>query len=376
MASGTKDYYGLLGVARDASIDDIKKAFRRKARECHPDVADHDGAEEAFKEVNEAYEVLSDPEKRSMYDRFGTADPRAAASAQYGDFGDIFNATGVEDLFSMFFGGAGATGTARASAREGRDMASQVSVTLLEAAEGATKEVRYARDAPCTACEGAGAAPGGSVVTCPECGGAGQKRAARRTFLGTFESLTPCPQCSGAGTVAEPPCPACAGTGRERRVEAVDVEVPAGIVDGMQIRVPGAGEAGLRGAKAGDLIVGVRVEPHEFLARDGDDLHCKAQVSIAMASLGGDVLVPGLRGDVTVTVPAGMQYGDTARVRGEGMPKLRGNGIGDLIVHLAVAVPKKLDKRQRELLRELAETLGDTTRERRPLERIRDWLGA
>lgn len=374
MASGTKDYYGLLGVARDASAEDIKRAFRRKARETHPDVADHDGAEEAFKELNEAYEVLSDPQKRQIYDQYGTIDPREAG---YGgaDFGDIFNAAGVEDLFSMFFGGVGATGNTRAAAREGRDMAAQVTVTLLEAADGATKEVRYTRDAPCSTCGGAGAAPGGKVVTCPECGGTGQKRTARRTFLGTFESLTPCPRCGATGTVAEPPCPTCAGTGRERRTESVSVDVPAGIVDGMQIRVKGAGEAGLRGAAAGDLLVSVRIQPHEFLARDGDDLHCSAQISMSVAALGGLVCVPGLHGDVDLDVPAGSQYGDLVRVRGEGMPRLRGGGKGDLVVHLAVTVPKKLDKRQRELLRELGESLGDEQRKRRPLHKIRDWLG-
>jgi molecular chaperone DnaJ len=375
MASGTKDYYELLGVARTASVEEIKKAFRRKARETHPDACDHDDAEERFKEINEAYEVLSDPEKRQVYDRFGTADPRRAG-AGYGDFGDIFNAAGVEDLFSMFFGGVGATGTARAAAREGRDMAAQVTVTLLEAADGAAKEVRYTRDSPCEACEGTGAAPDGKVVPCPDCGGTGQQRSSRRTFLGTFESLTPCPRCAATGTIAEPPCAACAGAGRVRRTETVSVDVPAGIVDGMQIRVPGAGEAGLRGARAGDLLVSVRVEPHEFLARDDDDLHCRAEISVALAALGGTVVVPGLRGDVDVEVPAAAQYGDAVRVRGQGMPRLRNGHVGDLVVHLAVAVPKKLSKRQRELLRELGETLGDSTRERTPLQRIRDWLGA
>lgn len=373
MASGTKDYYALLGVPKDASAHDIKKAFRRKARETHPDASEHHDAEERFKEVNEAYEVLSDPKKREFYDRFGTADPREA-QAGYGDFGDIFNANGVEDLFSMFFGGA-AGAAARPASRVGRNMSAQVTISLLEAADGVTREVAYTRDAPCGTCGGGGAAPGGTVITCPECGGSGQKRAARRTFLGTFESLMPCPRCGATGTIAEPPCPTCGGDGRERRRETVDVEVPAGVADGMGIRVPGAGEAGIRGAQAGDLIVTVRVQEHEFLARDGDDLHCRAEISVAVAGLGGPVLVPGLRGDVEVEVPAGAQFGDMVRVRGEGMPRLGREGSGDLIVHLAVAVPKKLSKRQAELLKELGETLGDTTRERNPLHKIRDWLG-
>ncbi len=374
MASGTKDYYELLGVARSASAEEIKKAFRRRARETHPDASDAHDAEERFKEVNEAYEVLSDPQKRDLYDRFGTADPRAAGGG-FGDFGDIFNAAGVEDIFSMFFGGAGATASARTAAREGRDMAAQVTITLLEAADGVTKEVRYTRDAPCAACGGQGAAPGGKVTACPDCGGTGQVRAARRTFLGTFESVAPCIRCAATGAVADPPCPKCGGSGRERRAESVSVEVPAGIADGMQIRVPGAGEAGLRGARPGDLIVGVRVEPHEFLAREGDDLHCRAEISIAAAALGETVVVPGLRGDVDVDVPAGAQYGDALRVRGQGMPRLRNGSTGDLVVHLAVAVPRKLSKRQRELLRELRETLRSTAGDRTPLQRIRDWLG-
>lgn len=370
MTAGTTDYYGVLGVDRGATGDDIKKAFRRRARETHPDASDHDDAEERFKAVNEAYEVLSDPQKREMYDRFGTADPRAAAGA---GFGDLFGTGGVEDLFSVFFGGGG--GGVRTVAREGRDMGAQVVITLLEAADGATKEIRYTRDGTCSTCEGEGAAPGGTTKTCPECGGTGQKRTARRTFLGTFESMTPCPRCGATGTIVDPPCPTCAGTGRERRTETISAEIPGGVADGMQVRVRGAGEVGLRGAAPGDLIVTVRVQPHEFLHREGDDLHCQARLSMATAALGGPLTVQGLRGDVTVAVPAGAQYGDVVRVRGEGMAHLHGTGGGDLVVHLAVAVPKKLTKRQRELLKELGETLGVATGEPTPLQRIRDWLG-
>jgi molecular chaperone DnaJ len=368
MASGTKDYYDVLGVARDASAHDIKKAFRRMARETHPDSSEHDDAEERFKDVNEAYEVLSDPRKREMYDRYGTADPRAA-----GGFGDVFGGGGVEDIFSMFFGNM--SGGARVDL-DGRDMAAQVTVTLLEAATGAKREVRYTRDAVCRTCAGSGVAAGGRVVQCPECGGTGQQRTARRTFLGTFESLSPCAVCNSTGSVAEPPCETCGGSGRERRTETVTVDVPAGVEDGMALRVTGAGEAGLRGARPGDLIVTVRVEQHEFLARDGADLHCRAEVSVASAALGGTIVVPGLRGDVEVVVPPGAQFGDTVRVRGEGMPMLRGTGIGDLVVHLIVTVPKKLSKRQRELLKELSTSFGEKPSQRRPLQRLRDWLGA
>jgi molecular chaperone DnaJ len=368
---GTTDYYELLGVRRGCSADEIKKAFRTRARETHPDVADHDGAEESFKELNEAYEVLSDPQKREMYDRFGTVDPRMAGGGY--DVGDVFGGGGLDDLFSVFFGGV--AGGARTMSRDGRDMGAQVGVTLLEAADGVEKEVRYTRDAPCASCAGSGAAAGGSVATCPDCGGAGQRRAARRTFLGTFESLTPCARCGQTGQIVEPPCPVCQGGGRERLTDAVTVDVPAGVVDGMSVRVPGAGEAGFRGARPGDLLVTVRIEPHEFLHREGDDLHARTSVSVAQAALGASITVRGLRGDVAVKIPAGAQFGDTVAVRGEGMPRLRGGGAGDLVVHLAVAVPRKLTKRQKELLRELGETFGDG-HAATPLERLRYWLGA
>jgi molecular chaperone DnaJ len=363
------DYYEVLGVERTASAEEIKKAFRRRARETHPDASDHHDAEERFKQVNEAYEVLSDPQKRQMYDRFGTADPRAAG----GGFDDIFGG-GMEDIFSMFFGGMnGAAG--RTVSREGRDMAAQVSVTLLEAADGAAKEVRYVRDAVCGTCQGTGAAPGGAASTCPVCHGAGQVRAARRTILGTFESVSPCERCGGTGTIVEPPCPTCGSTGRERKTETVTVDIPAGVADGMAVRVPDAGEAGFRGAASGDLIVTVRVQPHDFLARDGDDLRCRAEVSVAQASLGATVMVEKLRGMVGVDVPAGAQFGDAVRVKGQGMPRLRG-GVGDLVVHLAVQVPRKLSKRQRELLRELGESFGEKPQTPTRVQRIREWFGA
>jgi molecular chaperone DnaJ len=367
MPAGT-DYYEVLGIDRDASADDIKKAFRRKARETHPDASDHVDAEERFKSVNEAYAVLSDPAKRDMYDRYGTADPREAGM---GDIGDIFGgAGGVEDIFSMFFGGQAG---GRTVSREGRDMAAQVSITLLEAAEGTTKEVRYARDATCGTCGGSGAGPGGTVQTCPVCSGTGQKRTARRTFLGSFETLTPCDRCGATGTIVEPPCPTCQGTGRERKTESVAVEIPKGVADGMAIRVTGAGEAGVRGAASGDLIVSVRVAAHDYLHREGDDLHCRTEISVAQASLGATVKLPGLRGLIDVEIPAGAQFGDTVRVRGEGMPRLRG-GEGDLIVHIAIGVPRKLSKRQRELMRELGESFGEKPAAPSPLHRIRDWL--
>jgi molecular chaperone DnaJ len=368
----TRDYYEVLGVARDADPAAIKKAFRSRARDVHPDTSEHEDAEERFKELNEAYEVLSDPEKRANYDQYGTADPRAGFPGGAYGYGDPFGG-GVGDLFSVIFdgvmGGAG-RGPVRTA---GRDMAAQVVVTLKEAAEGVAKTVTYSRVAPCETCEGSGAAPGGSAQACPQCGGSGQVTTARRTFIGTFQSVAPCERCSATGTVVEPPCPKCDGQGRVQIRESVTVEVPAGVFDGQRLTVPGKGEAGLRGAASGDLVVVVRVQPHDYLHREGDDLHARAAVRMTVATLGGELMVPGLFGDVPVKVPSGAQTGDTVVSRGSGMPRQRG-GNGDLIVHLNVVVPKKLSKQQRKLLEQFAESMGEP-RGASPLERVRDWLG-
>ena len=371
-----KDYYALLGVDRDASEADIKKAFRRKARETHPDVASHDGAEDAFKAVNEAYEVLCDPERRRMYDRYGTADPRAAGP----DIGDIFGGGGIgmDDIFSAFFGGGFGGGSQRPRTG-GRDMTAAVTITLEEAATGVTKTLRVTRDAPCDTCGATGAADGGTARTCADCGGTGQRRVGRRTFLGVVESVTPCTTCGATGAVIDTPCAVCNGSGRARVTSDIEVTVPPGAENGMRIHVPGAGEAGIRGAQAGSLLVTVRVQPHEFLHRDADDLHVRASLSVAQAALGTTLHVPGLQGDVKVDVDGGAQFGDTIRVRGEGMPRLReagrGTGRGDLYVHVAIEVPRKLSKRQRELMAELGETFGDPERET-PMQRLRDWLSS
>ncbi len=369
MSSGTRDYYATLGVPRDASEEEIKRAFRRKARETHPDVAGHHGAEGAFKEINEAYEVLSDPRKRQAYDRFGTTDPRAGFG-QGVDFGDLFSA-GIGEVFSTFFGGGFAG--AGSPSNVGRDMVTQVVVSLEEAAAGVSSEITLTRDAPCEDCGATGVAGGGNTSACTDCGGTGRRKTSRRTFLGVMESVTPCPTCEATGTVIEDPCRACQGTGRVRRTEQLEVQVPAGVHDGQSLRLGGRGEAGFRGGQPGDLIVNVRIAAHEYLHRDGDDLHARAELTVTQAALGAEVVVPGLEGDVTVKVPAGSQNGDVVQVRGEGMVRGRG-GRGDLFVHLAVAIPKKLTKKQRELLEELDTTLRDGSTS--PLQRLKDWLSA
>lgn len=375
MPARTTDYYAVLGVSNDASESEIKKAFRRKARECHPDVCgDHD-AEDRFKAVNEAYDVLSDPAKREMYDRYGTVDPRAAGG--HGpDLGDIFGGGfGMDDLFSVFFGGMGGGGAGRRVRREGRDMAMQVVITLEEAATGVEKEAVVNRLVPCDDCGATGSTDGSGASACPACGGSGQRRTERRTFLGVMQTLMPCEPCGGTGETIASACGECQGQGRVPDREHVTIPVPAGIDDGMQVRVPGHGEAGVRGAASGDLIVTVRVAPHEFLHREGADLHARMPLTITEAVLGAEVTVPGLSDDVTVEVPAGTQHGDVLRVRGAGMPRVRGGARGDLHVHAAVEVPRKLTKRQRELFGELAETFGQSARPT-PFERLKDWLSA
>jgi len=372
VSAGTKDYYEILGVSKDASEAEIKKAFRRRARETHPDVNGHENAEEEFKLINEAYDVLSDPRRRENYDRFGTADPRAGGfGGGVGDMGDIFAGFGMEDLFSVFFGGV--SGGARRARAEGRDIVAQLTITLEEAATGVEKEVVLTRLVPCEECGATGSTSGSGTTTCPECQGAGQKRAYRRTFLGTMASAVPCDRCGSAGVVVEDPCPECQGQGRVPDREHVKVEIPPGIADGMQVRVSGKGEAGVRGAKTGDLLVTVRVAEHEYLHRQGDDLHCRATLTISQAALGAELDVCGLGEDNVASIPSGAQHGDTVRLRGKGMPRLRGMGRGDLVVHLAVEVPKKLSKRQRELLEELGESLGDPE-SRSPLQKLKDWL--
>lgn len=381
MPAGTRDYYEVLGVARTASADEIKKAFRRKARELHPDVNSAADAEDRFKEVNEAYDVLSDPSKKDQYDRFGSVGrPGGGAPGGYPyvDLNDLFGgaASGgfsMEDLFGAFF--SGVSGQGHNVRLEGRDMAMSLTVTLEEAAQGVEKEIVLDRLAPCDVCGGTGAKPDTSVTTCPDCRGTGQKVTMRKTFLGTMQTAAPCERCSATGQVVEEPCEECQGSGRVPDRQHVNVSVPAGIHDGQQIRLRGLGEAGIRGAAAGDLIVRIRVAGHDYIHREGNDLHCKATVSITQAALGVDLKVCGLLEDNEVHVPAGTQHGDTVRLKGRGMPRPGGGGRGDLIVHLGVEVPSKLTKKQRELLTELAAEFGDETRaHKNALDKLRDWL--
>lgn len=374
--SETKDYYEVLGVDRDADQRTIKRAFLKKAREVHPDVSDDPQAEEKFKELNEAYSVLSDEQKRANYDRFGTADGMGGSG--YVDFSDIFGGMGMDDIFSSFFGGGAASSArGRQTRRGGRDMAITLTVSLEEAASGCTKTISYDRLATCEDCGGKGAAAGGSEKTCPRCHGTGYVTTVQRSIFGQVQSSSPCPDCHGEGTVIDNACEMCDGQGRTPTHETLDIEVPAGVATGRQLRVRGYGEAGFRGAASGDLIVNIHVADHDRFQRAGDDLACDVNISMTQAALGCSVEVPGIMEDeqIKVEIPAGTQFGDTVVVDDYGMPRSGGAGRGRLVVRVLVSIPRKLNASQRELLERFAETLGETgTGETRRSvgERIRD----
>ena len=375
-----KDLYEILGVSKDASDSEIKKAFRRRARELHPDVNKAADAEDQFKELNEAYDVLSDPNKRAQYDRFGTI-PGAAGGGYgggsgYVDFDDLFGGGfgGMGDIFSSFFGGQGGQG-GRPARKEGRDMGVGLRITLEEVARGVEKEIVYDRLAPCPDCKGTGLGENGKVVTCPECGGKGRVVSVQRTFLGDMQTATTCKKCNGTGSSIENPCPECEGQGRVPDRQRVTVKVPAGIRDGQQLRVGGFGEAGIQGAQAGDLIVTCRVQPHEFFERDGDDLHARANVSFIQAILGAEIEIDGIMPDekVQVRIPAGCQNEQVVRVKGFGMPRLKSDIRGSMYVHVNVVIPEKITKKQRELLEKLADEMGEeVAAPRSPLQKLRD----
>ena len=375
-----KDLYEILGVSKDASDAEIKKAFRRRARELHPDVNKAADAEDQFKELNEAYDVLSDPNKRAQYDRFGTI-PGAAGGGYgggsgYVDFDDLFGGGfgGMGDIFSSFFGGQGGQG-GRPARKEGRDMGVGLRITLEEVARGVEKEIVYDRLAPCPDCKGTGLGENGKVVTCPECGGKGRVVSVQRTFLGDMQTATTCKKCNGTGSSIENPCPECEGQGRVPDRQRVTVKVPAGIREGQQLRVGGFGEAGIQGAQAGDLIVTCRVQPHEFFERDGDDLHGRANVSFIQAILGAEIEIDGIMPDekVQVRIPAGCQNEQVVRVKGFGMPRLKSDIRGNMYVHVNVVIPEKITKKQRELLEKLADEMGEeVAAPRSPLQKLRD----
>ncbi|WOI55988.1 molecular chaperone DnaJ [Palleronia sp. LCG004] len=355
-----RDFYEILGVSKGASADEIKKAYRQKAKELHPDRnADNPKAETQFKEANEAYEVLKDAEKKAAYDRFGHAAfeggvggggggrrPGAGGYGGQGDFASAFSDV-FDDLFGDIMGGQRRGGGQRAT--RGSDLRYNMKVTLEEAHKGLQKTITVPTAVTCGVCEGSGAEGGAEPTTCPTCSGMGKVRAQQ----GFFTVERTCPTCSGAGQIVKNPCNACGGAGRVERDRALSVNIPAGVETGTRIRLGGEGEAGLRGGPSGDLYIFIEVEPHTLFQREGENLFCRVPVSMTDAALGGDIEVPTIEGGRSrVKIPAGSQSGKQMRLRGKGMPHLRGGGAGDMYIELAVETPVNLTGKQKELLRE------------------------
>jgi molecular chaperone DnaJ len=347
MATSQHDYYELLGVSRTASESEIKTAFRSLARELHPDVSDEPDAEDRFKEVVEAYEVLSSVERRELYDRYGHEGLRSRG------FEPSFDLGSLRDLFSAFFGDDlfGADGR---RARRGADLAAEVRVELVEAAQGVTRKIPFEVAVPCEACRGSGAEPGTSPVPCSVCAGSGRLEQVSRTVFGDFVRAQACPRCGGSGRVIEQPCRACSGAGRLLEERELDVEIPPGIHDGQRIRISGEGHAGALGGRSGDVFVQVRVRPDPRFVREGNDIFSTVELTMTEAALGAKRAIPTLDGEVELELAPGTQPGDVVLLTGAGMPVLQGRGRGDHRVLVGVAMPRRLTDDQRRLLQEFA----------------------
>lgn len=352
--SAKRDYYDVLGVERGATQEEVKKAFRRLARQYHPDVNKNSDAESRFKEINEAYEVLSDPEKRSMYDRFGHTAPQTGFGG-YSDFGGFGG--GIEDIFESFFGGMRG-GTARRGPARGADLRHDLTIEFDEAVFGCEKEILVSRHEACPVCNGTGAEPGTSPIRCPQCNGTGEVRRQQQTFLGSFVQVTTCPRCQGEREIITSPCNNCRGRKVVQVERAISVKIPAGVDDNTRIRLAGEGEPGERGGPPGNLYVVLHVSPHPYFRREGNDVLMELGINIAQASLGDKITVPTLDGEEELAIPAGTQTGEVFRLRGHGVPYLRRNGRGDQLVVMQVMTPTKLSAKQKELLAELGKTLG------------------
>ncbi len=365
MAADKRDYYEVLGVQKGAAEDEIKKAYRQMAKKYHPDLHPGDkDAEAKFKEVNEAYEVLSDSQKRARYDQFGHAgtDPNFGAGGGYGGWGAQDFDFG--DIFSSFFGGGGRRSNPNAP-RQGSDVAANVIISFEEAAKGCKKQVSVRVVETCHTCGGSGAAKGTSASTCPVCHGTGQEARQQRTPFGVIQTQSVCSRCHGKGKIIEKPCTDCNGVGQVRVASTVGVNIPAGINDGQVLTVRGKGNAGVNGGPAGDLELQIAVRPHPIFERDGYDLLCELPLTFSQLALGAEIQVPTLDGKVPYTIKEGTQPGDIIRLKGKGVPYLNGRGNGDLIARITVEVPKNLSGKQKELLKAFEESLGDKNYQRR-----------
>ena len=359
-----KDYYDILGVSKDANDDEIKHAYRKLSKKWHPDINKAPDAEAKFKEINEAYETLSDPQKRANYDQYGSADGAGAGfggggqGGGFGNFGGSAGGFGFDDIFSQFFGG-GQQRADPSAPQQGRDLQYQMTLEFEEAIFGKKTVIKYNREAQCQTCGGTGAKPGTSPVTCSNCGGRGYVTTETNTPLGRMQSRQVCPVCHGTGKEIKEKCPTCGGSGKTDERHELEVNVPAGIDDGQQMRLQGQGEAGDNGGPYGDLYIVFRVKPSKDFTRDGATIYVDQPITFARAALGGKIKVKTVHGDVELKVPAGTQTGTTFRLKGKGAPRLRGNGNGDERVTVNVVTPKSLNKNQKIALEAFAKASGD-----------------
>jgi molecular chaperone DnaJ len=353
-----RDYYEVLGIDRNATDENIRKAFRELAFKYHPDHNRGDGAEEKFKEANEAYEVLSDTSKRATYDRFG----HSGGSGFFGRDSEGFD-FGFGDIFDAFFGGT--TTSTRQAPQQGASLQTRLSLTLEEAAFGSEEEIDITRTENCSACQGTGSKPGTQPARCPNCDGAGEVRRVQASIFGRFTNITTCPRCHGEGRIITEPCPTCRGSGREKQHRRILVKVPPGVDNGNQIRLRGEGEAGTRGGPPGDLFVVISVIEHEHFKRDGDNILYELPLNFAQVALGTEVEVPTLDDDSKLKIPAGCQTGTVFRLKNKGVPHLNGRGRGDQLVMVSLVTPESLNKEQRRLFEELADSLGTGKKKRR-----------
>ena len=375
MPEQKRDYYEVLGVSKGASDEEIKKAYRKKAKQYHPDLNPGDkDAEAKFKEVNEAYEVLSDKEKRSRYDQFGHAgvDPNFGAGGPGGGFGGFggFDMGDIDlgDIFGSFFGGGfggGGSSRQRTGPMKGDTLRASVTISFEEAAFGCEKELNLTRTEPCDECHGTGCAPGTTAEICPDCHGSGQIRIQRGGGAFTFATTTTCPKCGGRGKIIHSPCKDCNGTGRQRRRKTIKVSVPAGIDNGQTISLRGQGNAGKNGGAAGDLLILITVRPHQLFRREGNNVYCDAPITFTQAVLGGELEIPTIDGKVKYDIPEGTQTGTTFRLKGKGIPSINGRGRGDQYVTVHIETPRNLNREQKEALKRFSEALGEGNYEER-----------
>ncbi len=368
-----RDYYEVLGVQKGASDDEIKKAYRKMSKKYHPDLNQGDKtAEEKFKEVNEAYQVLSDPEKKERYDRFGHAgvDPNFGAGG--GGFNGGFGGFDFGDIFGDIFGGFGGFGGRRNGPRRGADIRQSIEINFNEAAFGCKKSINITKADTCEMCHGTGAKPGTQASTCSRCNGTGQVQTQQRTMLGYVTNVTTCPDCHGTGKIIKEPCRDCRGTGKVRRSKTIEINIPAGIDHGQTMQVSGQGEPGDRGGPNGDLLVTIRIRPHEIFKRDGNNVNVAMPVSFVQAALGATLKVPTIDGVVEYDIPEGTQSGTRFRLRGKGIPFVNGRGRGDQYVTVNVEVPKNLTSKQKELLRTEFDSDGNYKQRKSFMDKMKD----